>query len=185
MFRQHAGRQSLQGPANVNRIHDLLRCEGAHNETTRIQLGEYAFLREYGQGLTDRCSGHPQLRCQFDLTDALARRELAVQNHLANSNDDSCVLGAHFACRTIAGSDCRLKVAYIDSRLAQSLAVVASSHLEPAAGLLLRTFCGATPSDQTIPSSLRAFSLRINGRTSSRIAIFSRSVSQRSGVISG
>ena len=35
------------------------------------------------------------------------------------------------------------------------------------------------------PNSLIAFSLRISGRTSSRIAIFSKSASQRSGVSSG
>jgi hypothetical protein len=35
------------------------------------------------------------------------------------------------------------------------------------------------------PSNLSAFSLRISGRTSSRIGIFSKSASQRSGVING
>ena len=37
----------------------------------------------------------------------------------------------------------------------------------------------------TIPKSLQAFSLRINGRTSSRIEVFSKSAIQRSGVIRG
>ena len=35
------------------------------------------------------------------------------------------------------------------------------------------------------PKSLSAFSLRISGRTSGRISVFSRSASHRSGVISG
>ena len=35
------------------------------------------------------------------------------------------------------------------------------------------------------PNSLSAFSFRIRGRTSSRMAIFSKSASQRSGVIKG
>jgi hypothetical protein len=39
--------------------------------------------------------------------------------------------------------------------------------------------------DYVKPKSRNAFSFRISGRTSSRMAIFSKSVSQRSGAISG
>src|SRR6516162_8272057 len=85
LFRQHASGQALKCPADIDRVHDLLRGEGPYNEAARIQLGEYAFLGKNWQRLANRRSRDPELRCQLDLTDTLSRRELAVQNHLANS----------------------------------------------------------------------------------------------------
>ena len=48
LFRQHASRQPFERAADVNRIHNFLRCECPHNETASIQLSQHAFLRQDG-----------------------------------------------------------------------------------------------------------------------------------------
>src|SRR5215469_5061594 len=114
LFGQHTSRQTFKSSAYVDRVHNLLWREGTHHEATRIQLGEHAFLGKDGKRLANRGSRHAQLRCQLDLPNSLARREFAMQNHLANFYDDSGVFTTHFACSTIAGPEQGLKLAYID-----------------------------------------------------------------------
>ena len=89
LFGEHARRQALKRTTNINRVHDFLGGERPHNETTSVQLSEHALLRKHRQGFANRSSRDSQPRRQFDLPDSLARRQLAVQNHFANSYDDS------------------------------------------------------------------------------------------------
>src|ERR1700746_2538009 len=54
LFGEQASGQAFQHTAHVDRIHELLRRERTHNESTRVQLGQQALLRQDGEGITER-----------------------------------------------------------------------------------------------------------------------------------
>jgi len=61
LLSKHAGSQPLEHSANIDGVHNLLRCERTHYETARVELGQHTLLREDGQRFANRSSRNAEL----------------------------------------------------------------------------------------------------------------------------
>src|SRR6185295_17584138 len=93
-------RERFERAAYVDGVGDLRAGERAHQVAARLVLDQQAFLRQQGQGLAHRRARHAEQIGERRLGDALTGRELAVQDHLPESNYRLGHLRAH-ACRII------------------------------------------------------------------------------------
>jgi phytoene dehydrogenase-like protein len=92
--------QSLERPAHIECIENVIGAEATHDVAARLVHRQQSFLCEHRQCLAHRCSRHAEHFRQRRLGQPLAGRQLGSQNHLANANQGAGLMGVH-AARTV------------------------------------------------------------------------------------
>ena len=85
---QRAGGEPLERGAHRHALGNLADGEHPHREAPRARGDEQPFLGQHRQGLTHGGARQAEHVGHLGLGDALARREPALQDHLAQTGED-------------------------------------------------------------------------------------------------